>query len=442
MWHQLKNNITQQGTYGSIPGESTHDAMFLRQFAFNIHNFNHHPLILIDNDAKSCYDRIIPALAALLLLVTGLSSLVAQSFYQQLQKRQAKVLTGMGISESAISSTDEIPLYGIGQGNGGGPAAWHSHLLIMIATLKKLHPGYTVTDPTKSLTVSQHLITFVDDTSSILTSSPSQIPQLVQSADQLLNTWYTLLRLTGGDLALADKTKWCLAYYEYPKGKPTHVLTTQDEYKLTIKYKQEPHTSVCRILPTKAERYLGIRIAVDGNMNEEFEQRMIDAKGYATLITHSNLTRQEAWISYKVIWTPKINYCLPHTTFSYQQCKRIQSQVLQATLPKIGLNRNFPRAVVFGPCRYGGIQLPNLYVEQGMQHITWLLYLQRQPRTTTYLLDILIRHSQLEAGLGESILETKHDLQYITPTWLTHTIKFIQEAGLTIQLTTKWYPPL
>ena len=42
----------------------------------------------------------------------------------------------------------------------------------------------------------------------------------------------------------------------------------------------------------------------------------------------------------------------------------MQSKMLRAMLPKMGFNRNFPRAVVHGPFSLGGNQLIDVKVEQ------------------------------------------------------------------------------
>lgn len=442
LWYQLKNKIAQEGTYGTIPGGSTHEAMFTRQFTFDIHRITKHPIALIDNDAQSCYDRLIPHLTTEILTVNGLPANSAQTFFNQLLHRKSNVLTGHGISEESISSTPADPLFGIGQGNGAGPAAWHSHLLIMINALQKIHPGYNVNDPTDEIRFQQHIISFVDDTSFILTARPHEIQTLVHQSETLLNQWNDILSLTGGALALADKSKWCLSYYpeENLHGKPH--LTLSDEHKIFIRHKDSEPIQLHRIPQTQAERYLGVRIAINGQMDTEYEYRIQTAKDFGQNIRQSSLTKQEVLVSYKAIWLPKITYCLPLTTFSLNQCLKIQSPVFQATLPKLGLNRNFPRAVLYGPTRYGGLAFPNLYLEQGIEHIKWLISIFRYPRQITSLMQIYLRYQQLEAGISEYILKSKHPLTYLTTTWVTHTIEFLQLHNIQVDITIAWLPPV
>jgi len=62
---------------------------------------------------------------------------------------------------------------------------------------------------------------------------------------------------------------------------------------------------------------------------------------------------------------PKLTYPLPCSSLTLKQCHTIQDPALEALLPKLHLNRHTPRAVLFGGPRYGGIDLPELYTDQG-----------------------------------------------------------------------------
>ncbi len=46
-------------------------------------------------------------------------------------------------------------------------------------------------------------------------------------------------------------------------------------------------------------------------------------------------------------------------------CRAIQAPALAGLLPKLHLNRHTPRAVLFAGPRYGGLSLPETYIDQG-----------------------------------------------------------------------------
>ena len=55
------------------------------------------------------------------------------------------VKTKHGVSKDSVMPTKKRPLYGIGQGNGGGPAIWLAHLNIMFQALSSVCLGAVIT---------------------------------------------------------------------------------------------------------------------------------------------------------------------------------------------------------------------------------------------------------------------------------------------------------
>jgi len=76
---------------------------------------------------------------------------------------------------------------------------------------------------------------------------------------------------------------------------------------------------------------------------------------------------------YEVRYKPAIHFCLPITTFSAKQCDAIQCPFYKVMLPKLGINRNMKRDVIYGPYELGGLNLTDLKVEQLAQHIHRLI---------------------------------------------------------------------
>ena len=82
------------------------------------------------------------------------------------------------------------------------------------------------------------------------------------------------------------------------------------------------------------------------------------------------LTPYEGVIVYKMCYTPKVGYPLSLTKFSKKDCEDIQSQFYCYALPKMGLNRHTPKALLFGPIQYGGFGLHDIYPDQIVRHVT------------------------------------------------------------------------
>ena len=106
-----------------------------------------------------------------------------------------------------------------------------------------------------------------------------------------------------------------------------------------------------------AERLLGARLALDGGGEAEYAYRLDQAKVLAGKVVSLPFSRFDNEFIYRKRWISSVGYFLPITQFTNAQCDEIQKPIYNAMLPKMGFNRHFPRAVIFGPLKYQGKQL-------------------------------------------------------------------------------------
>ena len=66
VWNMEATNSTHKDQWGSRPGRSAMDATTMKELTYMIARETNTPLATCDNDAKSCYDRIVILLALLL----------------------------------------------------------------------------------------------------------------------------------------------------------------------------------------------------------------------------------------------------------------------------------------------------------------------------------------------------------------------------------------
>ena len=88
------------------------------------------------------------------------------------------------------------------------------------------------------------------------------------------------------------------------------------------------------------------------------------------------------------MWFPSLAYGLGTTNLSYKQLDTIQQPIVHHILPAMGYNRHFPRAVVYGSPRFGGLNFKHLYTEQGTQHVMQFLKYYRCNNSIGQLLRI------------------------------------------------------
>jgi len=136
----------------------------------------------------------------------------------------------------------------------------------------------------------------------------------------------------------------------------------------------------------------------------------------------SRLNPQDATFSLHNVILPKVTYPLATMTFSQEQCNRIMRPLLQTGLAKGGVVCTFPRAVVHGPLKYGGLDLPNLHTEQTLMHVKTLLqYGSDHEHLTGFLLHATVEALCLELGYCGEMFSAPADFSNnLTDLWLTH----------------------
>ena len=102
---------------------------------------------LCSTDAMSCYNRITHVAASLAMQRAGAPAHAVHCMLDTLQNLRHHIRTSFGDSVSYFDSNDNsgIPLGGIGQGNGAGPAIWALVSTPIFDALRKR--GYDVFSP-------------------------------------------------------------------------------------------------------------------------------------------------------------------------------------------------------------------------------------------------------------------------------------------------------
>jgi hypothetical protein len=111
--------------FGSRKSHQAIDQCLNKRLTFDLSRQLHLPMALCANDAKSCYDRIVHSVASLCIQRIGCPKPVVHSMFETLQQLRHHVRTRYGDSkESYDAAASDIPIQGLGQGNGAGPTIW------------------------------------------------------------------------------------------------------------------------------------------------------------------------------------------------------------------------------------------------------------------------------------------------------------------------------
>jgi hypothetical protein len=240
---------------------------------------------------------------------------------------------------------------------------------------------------------------FVDDSNLVSTSSLPQESHHVSSVDQLLQSklalenlqllaqsWERALFSTGGAINF-QKSFWFLFHWHWRNG-VAHLISPPDTLQLKLTEGDNLLSPV--LVPQKSVhdtyRMLGVYMSPSGALAEAVGVLVEKAKDYQVRILSSTLPRDAALLSYNMYLLPMLGYPFQAMSLSEDTCYDIQAPTLAALLPKVHLNRNMARSIVFGPLRFGGLAIKTLYSIQSVGQSTLFVdHLRAQDKTSSLL---------------------------------------------------------
>lgn len=412
--------------YGSRPGRRANICALNKVLALDILRQLRRAGIICGNDATLCYDRIVHVVASLCMQRLGVTPDVCKVMFGTLQELQHHISTVFGQSSSAYGAL-RIPLQGIGQGNGAGPAIWLVMTIPLINMLRSRGYGIEVFSPFSQERLFFSCFTFVDDSDSII--APLNCPTiqgLIREAQKAIDLWGGGLRATGGALSI-EKTYWWLVDHSWhpltQSWRPCSVQSRPGE--LWLRTTNSPSQRIRRLEMSDAEETLGIWIAPDGNSAAQIAAMTTKINAWSAKISSRQLNRTESWLSLTTGISRTLAYPLAATRLSYPECTRITKALRTSALPALGLPKSMPLVVVHSPQRYLGYGVFDMWFEQGFTQVADAIHFGNCSNDITgSQLRCTMENLRLELGLP------KCPLSYDYPTW--------HLCGTHISLYTSW----
>jgi hypothetical protein len=162
---------------------------------------------------------------------------------------------------------------------------------------------------------------------------------------------------------------------------------------------------------------------------------------YCTTIKGSHLSRQDALMSYIQYLLPKLRFQPPVLSLTKQQCDKLISPIYMALLPKLHVNHNTSRTIIFGTERLGGLSLPHIYVVTNIDKLQLFLGHLRVKDRTGNLIHIDLSYIQLLSGSGTFVMnQDPSKYNWIEPGWLHSLWVFTSQISLTFYYPDQWLP--
>ena len=150
---------------------------------------------------KSCYDRIICAVAMPISGYYGIPYSFRKMQAVTLKNTKFRLNTAMGDSKTTYQHSNQTPIHGTGQGSCASPAIWLFISSFLMSILEKKAKGMTMLDVIKNKDeIITWIIGFVDDTSIFSNDNfdNNDIRILKNILKKDGSWWAGLLEATGG----------------------------------------------------------------------------------------------------------------------------------------------------------------------------------------------------------------------------------------------------
>eukprot|EP00957_Ditylum_brightwellii_P164287 12507520-Ditylum_brightwellii.AAC.1 len=126
IWKELVEEAEKRGTincglHGGHQGHDVKTLSFIEKLKYDISYSSYKSLINIDNNAASCYNRILPNISSLVARKKGMHRNVTFVHATTIEKAKYQLKTALGVSEGYYSHRKTFPMYGSRQGATNSP---------------------------------------------------------------------------------------------------------------------------------------------------------------------------------------------------------------------------------------------------------------------------------------------------------------------------------
>jgi hypothetical protein len=129
-----------------------------------------------DNDAKSCFDRIVMPLVSLISQNMGMPKRACELFLMTLRNMKYFIKTSAGVLDCLYSTTDKRTIHGPGQGGRRSPTIWMIISSLFMKIMKQKSDGCIIQHPFNDTHTTQWIMGFVDDITHLYAAPNKQEP--------------------------------------------------------------------------------------------------------------------------------------------------------------------------------------------------------------------------------------------------------------------------
>jgi hypothetical protein len=233
------NNALAPEQYGSRTGHSSIDHAIHKRLVYDLLRQRRSPGIMCSNDAKSCYDRIIHAIASLALQRAGIPLPSIISMFTTIGQLNHYIRTAFGDSQECFTGHGlHIPLQGVLQGNGASPTIWVIISSPLLNMLRAANNGLFL--QSSIAREHSHIVgfAFVDDTD-LPTADFRQdnitIGDIFRKMQDGIDRWEGGLKATGGAIVPEKSWAYPISFNWKPSGQWYYESIDDIDMDLSVK---------------------------------------------------------------------------------------------------------------------------------------------------------------------------------------------------------------
>lgn len=400
--HQMMNNAIK---HNAIPpsqyarkGSRSIEAAVVKVLFFDYLRINKTEGSFIANDMMQCFDRMAHPVSSLSSQRLGVHPLVAKTMINTLCYMKHYIRTAYGDSDDFYTGSQDKPLQGGVQGNGAAAPIFIAISCVMLNYFESLMTGFRIQTALSLTILSIAAVMYVDDTDILISANgPNETrASIIQRTQKAADIWNNAITQTGGALR-PEKCKWYLITFNWRNGKWKYGNCDEDDAQITQRDTNNKIIPIERLDVNFGHKGLGVHTAPDGSHHQQVEAIIKKITTWNQLIKVGYLTKHDIYTSAHTSIFKSVEYILPATSMSGQECKKIDTAMHKTYLSRMGINKHLPLAYRYASKRYQGLN--SLHVES-QQLISKL--------------QIFLTHMNQNTQLGLSIQAVMESTQLLT----------------------------
>ena len=436
------SQVLNPGCYGSRSNRQASDPTYIEVLQYDYASLTRWPEIKFNNDATSCYDRIIPSISNVIARSMGLHSNIANIHGHMLEQAEYRIKTQLGISSGFYIHSLEHPVFGTGQGSCASPTIWMLNCSKYFDIYDSHCYGSKYINMAGTEELKLGMTGFVDDSGNNVNCQPEEIHTLSAKATHDAQLWNDILWSSGGAL---EHSKCCYHYLQtifHETGAP-FFRPGKFDTSISITDKQGVRTEIPQLSAYTPYKTLGTYQAATSGQITQFQVLEKKSKDLTRILTLSSCSAHAAWLFYSSVFTKGVGYPLSVSRLSPKQLKDLQGPMLSITLNRMHYPKRLCHALVHGPRSLGGLEFSSLVTMQGSSKLTLLIRHLRTPGQPKSLSLKVIDRLQYTAGVGYHILEhTAPILPQLEGVWMPTVRDYLQDIHGSLKIANLSIQPL